>query len=231
MKRFYKKAEACAVDGGFSIVLDGRSIKTPAKAAFILPSLAIAEEVASEWDAQKDKVDPSTMPTMKYAATAIDRVTTQREKVIDEIAGFGATDLVCYRASYPEFLKTKQTDAWDPLLVWVKDTHGVTLRVTTGVGYIAQEDEALAKLRAIIDTQSDLQLSAIHDIVSLSGSLVVTLAVMSGILDAQQAFEVSELDETHIIEEWGEDAESAKRRKNNKVSLEAAIKFLNLCDQ
>ena len=231
MKRFYKKAETVEVDDGFSVTLDGRPIKTPAKAPFVLPNAAIAAEIAVEWEAQADKVDPETMPSMKYAATAIDRVMTQREKVIDEIVGFGGTDLVCYRATYPEHLVTKQTDAWDPLLVWLKETFSVSLNVTLGVGYIEQDNAGLAKLRSEIETQSDLQLAAIHDIVSLTGSLVVTLAVMRRKLNADQAFDVSELDETHIIDEWGEDAESAKRRKNNKVSLNDAIKFLKLCDQ
>lgn len=231
MKRFYKKAETVEVDDGFSVTLDGRPIKTPAKAPFVLPNAAIAAEIAVEWEAQTDKVDPETMPSMKYAATAIDRVMTQREKVIDEIVGFGGTDLVCYRATYPEHLVTKQTDAWDPLLVWLKETFSVSLNVTPGVGYIAQDDAGLAKLRSEIETQSDLQLAAIHDIVSLTGSLVVTLAVMRRKLNAEQAFGVSELDETHIIDEWGEDTESTKRRKNNKVSLNDAIKFLKLCDQ
>jgi len=231
MKRFYKKAEATKVENGFTVFLDGRPIKTPAKAPFVLPNLTVATEIASEWNAQTDKVDPSTMPAMKYAATAIDRVTTQREKVIEEIVGFGGTDLVCYRASYPEHLVTKQSEAWDPLLVWLKETFDASLNVTIGVGYVAQETSELTKLKTAIDAQSDLQLAAIHDIVSLTGSLVVTLAVMGGKLNAEQAFDISELDETHIIDEWGDDAESVKRRKNNKVSLNDAIKFLNLCGQ
>ncbi|MBL4667542.1 MAG: hypothetical protein JKY04_09200 [Sneathiella sp.] len=126
---------------------------------------------------------------------------------------------------------TKQSEAWDPLLVWLKETFDASLNVTIGVGYVAQETSELAKLKTAIDAQSDLQLAAIHDIVSLTGSLVVTLAVMGGKLNAEQAFDISELDETHIIDEWGDDAESVKRRKNNKVSLNDAIKFLNLCGQ
>ncbi len=231
MKRFYKKAEAGSLDSGFTVLLDGRPIKTPAKAALIVPTERLASEIAGEWDAQKDKIDPASMPCMQYAATAIDRVTTQRAAVIDEITAYGGTDLVCYRASYPDILVRKQADAWDPLLSWLEERHDVVLATTTGLSHVKQNDLMLGRFRRIVASLSDLQLAAFHTIVSLTGSLVVSLAVMDGRLDADEAFEISELDETHVIEEWGEDAESALRRKNNKQSLNAAVQFFNLCDQ
>jgi len=232
MKRFYKKADASEEAGtGFTVVLDGRPIKTPAKEAFIVPTLELAKAVAEEWDAQNDEIDPSTMPCMQFSATAIDRVTTQRDAVIDEITAYGGTDLVCYRASYPEPLVKKQTEAWDPLLIWLKDRYDLVLQTTTGIAHIEQDPLVLERFRAIIASHSDMKLAAIHTIVSLTGSLVVTLAVLEKHLDGEQAFEVSELDETHVIEEWGEDAEAAMRRKNNKQSLLNAIRFVTLCDQ
>ena len=231
MKRFYKKADPIEADDGYTVQLDGRPIKTPAKAPLLLPTIALATEIATEWDTQEETVKPFTMPAMRYAATAIDRVVPQREAVIAEVSGFGETDLVCYRASYPEHLVKLQSEAWDPLVSWVKQKHDVSLKVVEGVGYVAQEAAALKKMRQIIEDQSNLHLAAIHDVVSLTGSLVVTLAVLDRELDAERAFEVSELDETHVIEQWGEDAEQTKRRKNNKQSLADAIRFLELCDQ
>jgi len=231
MKRFYKKAEAGPLEDGYTVLLDGRPIKTPAKAALLLPSDALAKAIAGEWDAQEETIDPPSMPFMQFAATAIDRVTTQRDAVIDEISAYGGTDLVCYRAAYPENLVKKQSEAWDPLLAWLKDHYDIVLTTTTGLSHVKQNDQTLSVFRKIIAGQSDLQLAALHMIVSLTGSLVVTLAVMNGHLDADQAFDISELDETHVIEEWGEDAEATLRRKNNKQSLKAAIQFLTLCDQ
>lgn len=231
MKRFYKLAEASAVESGHTVLLDGRPIKTPAKSPLIVPHEPLAKAIAEEWDAQKETIKPSTMPFMQYAATAIDRVTTQRETIIDELAAFGGTDLMCYRAEYPTALVEKQTVAWDPMLVWLKDTYSVTLKVTTGIAHIKQDDDALLTMRTLLAKQSDLQLAAIHEIVSLTGSLVVTLAVMARHLDGEQAFNISEIDETHIIEEWGEQPEATERRKNNKSSLIAATEFLILCDQ
>ncbi|WP_169568547.1 ATP12 family chaperone protein [Sneathiella limimaris] len=231
MKRFYKRVETGPVDDGFTVFLDGRPIKTPAKEKLILPNSDLADEIASEWDAQAEKVDPFSMPSMRYAATAIDRVTPQRDKVISEISGFGETDLLCYRATYPEQLVDRQSKAWDPWLEWLANTHGVRLNVTSGVGYVQQYPSALKKMSDIVASQTDLHLAALHDVVSLTGSLVLTLAALDQKLDADQAFDISELDETHVIEQWGEDAEQTKRRKNNKLSLTAAIRFLELCDR
>ncbi|WP_169546147.1 ATP12 family chaperone protein [Sneathiella aquimaris] len=230
MKRFYEKAEAGSLESGMTVLLDGRPIKTPAKEKLLLPSEQMAVAIANEWDAQDEKVDPSTMPCMQYAATAIDRVTTQRDAVIDEICGYGGTDLVCYRASYPAPLVKKQSKAWDPLLEWIKNEHDISLKTTTGLSHVKQDEAALERFRDLVQARNDFELAAIHTIVSLTGSMVVTLAVTDGHLDGEMAFEVSELDETHVIEEWGEDAEAALRRKNNKQSLLNAIRFLTLCD-
>jgi chaperone required for assembly of F1-ATPase len=231
MKRFFKTAEAVTTENGFSVLLDGRPIKTPAKADLVLPTEALAQAIAKEWDAQVEDIDPAAMPLMKFAATAIDRVIPQREKVIDDMAAFGGTDLVCYRANYPERLIKKQSDAWDPLVKWVADTHGVALTVTIGVGYVAQDETGQARLRDVLNGESDLRLAALHDVVSLTGSLVMALAVLAGNLNAEEAFEMSEIDETYAIEEWGENEEATTRRKNNRNSLIAAVEFLNLCDQ
>lgn len=231
MKRFYKSAEIAAHKDAYTVLLDSRPIKTPAKAELLLPTEALALSIAAEWDAQEETVEPLTMPSMRYAATAIDRVVPQREAVIAEITGFGETDLVCYRATFPEHLVKAQSDAWDPLVKWIDEIHQVQLKVIKGVGYTPQDPAAVLKMKSIIEAQSDLHLAAVHDVVSLTGSLVVTLAVLARQITAQDAFEISELDETHVIEQWGEDAEQVRRRSNNKTSLMAAAKFLELCDQ
>jgi chaperone required for assembly of F1-ATPase len=230
MKRFYKTATTGELNGAYTVLLDERPIKTPAKAELLLPTVKLASAIAEEWASQEDTVKPFTMPSMRYAATAIDRVVPQRNAVIEEISGFGDTDLVCYRASYPSTLVDIQNDAWNPIVEWIAKTHDVQLKVTEGVGYVQQEATALERMKSVIQAQSDLQLAAIHDVVNLTGSLVITLAVVAREVDAEKAFDISEIDETHVIEQWGEDAEQTKRRNNNKDSLVAAVKFLELCD-
>lgn len=228
MKRFYKKVTAEDEGGLYSVLLDGRPIKTPAKSPLRLPTRALAEAIAEEWDAQEKEILPANMPLMQAAATAIDRVTTQREKVIEEIAAYGGTDLVCYRATHPESLVQRQAAAWDPMLSWVEARHGARLNVCQGIMHIAQPPEALAAMRSVVAAQKDMTLAPLYNITSLCGSMVISLAVLDGHVTADEAFEISELDETHVMEFWGADAEAVKRRKNNKKSLAASERFLKL---
>ena len=228
MKRFYKQVTAEKEGGSYSVLLDGRVIKTPAKAPLRLPTLALAEAIAEEWDAQETEINPAAMPLMQSAATAIDRVTPQRDQVIEEIAAYGGTDLVCYRATHPQNLVDRQTATWDPMLEWIEARHNVRLQTCQGIIHIEQPQESLTKMRDIVAAQSDMTLAPLHNITSLCGSLVIALAVLDGHITAEEAFEISELDETHVMEFWGSDAEAVKRRNNNKESLAASARFLKL---
>ncbi|MEO1119759.1 MAG: ATP12 family protein, partial [Pseudomonadota bacterium] len=75
-KRFYKLAEIREVDGGWTVCLDGRPIRTPAKAVFKAPQ-AVAEAAAAEWAAQAEEIAPDAMPVTRAVNSAIDRVAPQ----------------------------------------------------------------------------------------------------------------------------------------------------------
>jgi chaperone required for assembly of F1-ATPase len=162
MKRFYKSVGVMPAGDGFGITLDGKRIKSPAKADFVVPSRALAEAVAAEWDAQAGKVVPSAMPLMQLAATAIDKTAPNRQVVIDTIAPYGGSDLLCYRAEAPAALVERQAVAWQPLLDWAMTAHDAPLAVTSGIVHQAQPDASLAALRAAVAAQDDWRLTALH---------------------------------------------------------------------
>jgi chaperone required for assembly of F1-ATPase len=228
MKRFYKVVTAVPAGDGFGVLLDGKPIKSPAKAAFVLPSRALAEAVAAEWDAQADTIVPSAMPLMQLAATAIDKAAPNRAVIIDTIAPYGGSDLLCYRAEGPAALAERQHAIWQPLLDWVMTAHDAPLVVTAGIVHKAQPETSLAALRAVVEAQDDWRMTALHQLTSLTGSLVIGLAALAGRIDAEAAFEAAELDETFQIERWGEDAEAAARRASLRAELQATIRFLQL---
>jgi chaperone required for assembly of F1-ATPase len=230
INRFYKKAEAVSDDAaaGWRVHLDGRAVKSPGRAEFLLPSEALAREIAAEWDGQGEKVQPSTMPIMQLAATAIDRVQPNRMAVIGELTGYGRSDLLCYRASFPEELIERQAKAWQPLLDWAKSDLDVALAVTEGVMPISQDDTALLRLQDHIESFDDYYLTALHNLTTVSGSVIVGLAVMKGRIDARTAFECAMLDEEFSIEKWGEDAEAIARRDRHKAELLATGRYLEL---
>ena len=137
-KRFWTAATAEACDGGYTVRLDGRPVKTPAKAAFVVPTLAMAQASAAEWDAQTGVIKPETMPVTRAINSALDKLTQQFDEVVNLLAAYGASDLLCYRATGPEGLIERQAAGWDPLLQWSADTLGAPLVVTSGIVPIAQ---------------------------------------------------------------------------------------------
>lgn len=227
MKKFYT---AVAVEdektGGYGITLDGRPVRTPAKAGLVVPTRAMADGIAGEWDGQGETIKPETMPLTQLCNTAIDRLPTHRERIIDDIARYGETDLVCYHAENPDELVAQQQKNWTPLLEWLNHEHGVLLLVQTGVQYLKQRDDAVDALRLAISGRDDFETSALHLAVGACGSVVIGLAMVDGKIDAEQAFKAAYLDEEFQAERWGPDAEAAARAKHIYDDLNAASQFL-----
>jgi chaperone required for assembly of F1-ATPase len=228
MKRVYKEVTTRPAVAGWGVVLDGRPMRTPGKNELVAPTEKLAAAIAAEWDAQQDEIRPATMPLTRLAATAIDRTAVQRRRVIDEIAGYGGTDLVCYRADHPPALAARQQAVWQPLLDWAALRYDAALAVTCGVIPTRQSPAALKAFATAVTAHDDFRLTALHALTTACGSLVIALATMEGRLDAAEAFAASQLDEAFQIEQWGEDAEAAARREALAVDIAAAAWFIEL---
>ncbi|WP_420557223.1 ATP12 family chaperone protein [Roseovarius sp.] len=207
-KRFWKEAAVVEEEGGFGIRLDGRAVRTPAKAAMIVPTRPLAEAVAAEWDAQEDLIQPGTMPVTRSANAAIDKVRHQHAEVADMLAGYADTDLLCYRADSPDSLVRRQAEAWDPLLDWAEARYGARLVPVAGVMHRPQEAGALAQFSAQVHAMDNFTLTAFHDLVGLSGSLVIGLAALEEARPAEDLWELSRLDERWQEDQWGIDEEA-----------------------
>lgn len=228
-KRFWKTAEvAPAEGGGFAVLLDGRPVRTPAKAPLVLPTRAAAEAVAAEWAAQEAVVDPRSMPVTRAANSAIDTVRPHHAAVIGTVAAYGASDLICYRAEAPEALVARQAAAWDPLLDWAEDVLGVRLVVTSGIVHAAQPPESLARLGATVASFDPFALAALHDLVALSGSLIIGLATAIGAAEPEMLWDLSRIDEDWQAEAWGVDAEAAEAAALKRAEFLQALRFLHL---
>ncbi len=230
-KRFYKQAAATdAEGGGHGVALDGRPIRTSGGALLIAPTVVLAEAIAGEWAAQEGDIRPLTMPMMRLAATAIDRVAAERAAIVDRIAAYGGSDLLCYRAEAPAPLVERQAALWQPLLDWAAETHGAQLAVTHGITHIAQDQAALDALRAAVEALDDFRLAAVSQLTAGCGSLAIALAVSAGHIGAEEAAAASLLDEEWQAEQWGEDAEATERRRNLARETADAVRFLDLLD-
>lgn len=209
-KRFWKAAAVTEGADGFGVALDGRAVKTPAKRALIVPRRALAEAIAEEWDAQEEHIDPLSMPYTRSANAAIDKVADQKEEVASIVAAYGDSDLLSYRAGHPEGLIQRQAEVWDPYLDWADAVLGVRLQPRVGVMHAAQDPGALARLDAEVRALDPFALTAFHDLVALSGSLILAFAVARGHADPKVAWAASRLDEDWQIEQWGADEEATE---------------------
>lgn len=226
MKRFYKEVSVAPSDGGFAVLLDGRSVKTPARNMLALPTEKLAAAIASEWRAQGEEVVATSMPLLRLSNTVMDGVIPNREGVIDAILRFGENDLTCYRAHQPPDLVARQREGWDPLVVWVRQKFGAELRVAEGITHVDQPAQALAALRQALTGYDSFTLAGLHVVASITGSLVLALAVAEGETSGAHAFALSRIDENYQAEKWGEDAEAAKRATALAHELDKAVELM-----
>jgi chaperone required for assembly of F1-ATPase len=228
MKRAYKKAEPVATAGGYGVALDGKPLRTPGKRNLVVPNEMLAAAIAEEWNTQTEEVRPTSMPMTRLATTAVDRVSPNRETVVNQTAKYAGTDLVCYRAARPQALTARQQAVWQPLIDWAVLRFDAPLRVTTGVIPQSQSPATLRAFAAAVAERDDFTLTALYAATAASGSLVIGLALLEGRVDADEAFAASQLDESFQIEAWGEDAEQTERRRALASDIEAAARFISL---
>lgn len=227
-KRFWKMADVAEADGGYTVELDSRSVRTPAKAPLVVPTKAMAAAIAAEWDAQDEKIHPETMPFTRSANAAIDKVRVQHSEVADLLAAYGDSDLICYRASHPQELVERQNAAWDPLVDWSATQLKAPLQVYVGLMHASQPEGSIAKLTQMVHALDPFQLTAFHDLVSLSGSLIVGFGAIHGYASPETLWDVSRIDENWQIDQWGEDEEAMKQANIKREAFLHADRFFRV---
>ncbi|MBU3031656.1 ATP12 family chaperone protein [Paracoccus marinaquae] len=227
-RRFWKAADIRTAGTGWEVALDGRPVRTPGKQPLILPTAALARAVAGEWDAQTEAIDPNTMPLTRAANSAIEKVAPQFAGVAAMLADYGGTDLLSYRAEQPEELVRMQAEGWDPLIDWAATELRAPLRITHGVIPIPQDPESLTRLRAEVEALDVFGLTALHDLVTLPGSLVIGLAVLRGRIEAEEAWHLSRIDEKFQAARWGEDEEARLTAETRRAAIHSAARFWHL---
>lgn len=224
-KRFYKQV---TVGEGNAVLLDGRPVKTPLKSSLQLPSIALAQAVAAEWQAQEKEIDPAAMPLTKLANTAIDRATTERQHVLKEIVDYAGSDLVCYWADRPPELVQRQRQHWQPVLDWHAAQIGATFSVVQGMMHVAQPQAALDVIAERAAALDAWQLTALYLLTTLTGSALIAFMMQQGALSAEDAWAAAHVDEDYQISQWGEDWEAAQRRAARRREFDGPVQFIGL---
>jgi chaperone required for assembly of F1-ATPase len=228
MKRFYKEVVARPAAGGWDIALDGRPVRTPARAPLVVPSEALGEAVAAEWHAQQGKVDPRSMPLTGLANAAIDRIAPDSGGFARGLALYGESDLLCYRAEDPPSLVARQSEQWDPLIAWARRRFDVDFEIVSGIVHRAQPSSTIERLRHAVAAHDLFELAALAPLVTISGSLLIALALSEGAIDVDTAWAAATLDEAFQAEHWGEDQQAAAALEVRRGDFEAADRFLKL---
>jgi chaperone required for assembly of F1-ATPase len=224
-KRFYAQAGVAETPKGFGITLDGKPVRTPSRRPLAAPTREIAEAIAAEWDAQKEIIDPVTMPVTRLANSVIDAVTGRVQAVADDIAKYFHSDLLFYRAGHPDALVALEAEHWDPVLFWAADTLGAHFILTEGIVHVRQPDAAVVAARAALPADP-WSLGALHMVTTLTGSALLALALMRGALDEDQVWAAAHVDEDWNIAHWGVDEEVAARRLARFLDFRAAAGVL-----
>ncbi len=229
-RRFYDAANVVEADGGWSIELDARPVRTPSGNLLEVPVRALAQAMADEWNAQGDKVDPHSMPLCGIANASIDRVALDRALFIGQLGAYARADLICYRsdADAPADLLQQQHTTWQPLLDWAHETLGVALVSTSGIVHVAQPAEAIAAVERAVSELDAFRLAAITDLATGLGSVIIALAVFHGHLTPDQGFDAAHVDEHYQIEKWGEDKEAVDRLTRLRADVATSARFLLL---
>ena len=228
MKRFYKHAVSQPAGEGFEILLDGRGIKTPARAPLVAPSARLGLAIAEEWNAQGETVDPRSMPLTGLVNAAIDRVAPGPEAFARGLAIFGESDLLCYRADQPRGLVARQSEQWDPLLAWARRRYDVDFEVVTGIMHRPQPDRTVSQLARAAAARGAFELAALSPLVTVSGSLIIALALAEDEISLEAGWSAATLDEQWQLEQWGADDEAEKALDARRHDFEAGYRLLKL---
>lgn len=226
-KRFYTSVAISETPAGLAVTLDGRPVKTPARRPLTVPAKPVAEAIAAEWQAQGERIDPATMPATRLANTIIDGVVDNPAPVRADLARFAETDMLFYRAGEPERLVERQRQRWDPVLAWAEERLGARFLLAEGVMHVAQPENSLAAVRDHLEGFSDgFSVAALHQATTLTGSVLLALALADGRLTLEEAWSLAHLDEDWNIEQWGADDEAMALRARRFEEMQAAALML-----
>ena len=230
MKRFWKSAQAIQNDGSWGVELDGRPLRTPARKPLSVPTQRLAEDIAAEWNAAEDKIDPRAMPLTGLANAAIDRVAPDKKSFASGIAKYAEADLASYRAEGPQGLIDAQAEHWDELLAWGRRRFDVDFRTTNGLLHVDQPPATVERLAHSVNTLDSYRLAGLSPLVTIGGSLLAALGVLEEVFTPEWAWEAVSVDDRWQLEQWGSDAEAEAALDNRKRDFLAAARFLELLD-
>ena len=228
MKRFYKQVSVAPDGSGWRVLLDGKPIRTPAKAAQVVPSEALAQVMALEWSAQGEEIDPAAFIFRDMADYAIDVVARDPAAAAADLLRYAETDTLCYRAEAGEALHDRQSEVWEPLLRAAEVRWDVHFERVDGILHRPQPPATLARMAAVLAPLDAFPLGALTTLTTLTASLVIGLAALEPGANGETLWAAANLEEDWQAELWGKDAEALALRARRLAEFSAAMRFAGL---
>lgn len=228
MKRFFKTVSAIEEKDGWSISLDERPLRTPARKPLVVPTRALADGIAEEWREIDEEIDPRAMPLTGLANGAIDRIAPERQVFAAGLSKYGEADLACYRSEWPPELVSRQTASWDELLAWGRRRYDVDFSTTSGLLHVPQAQATIDRLGQAVAELDAFHLAGLSPLISTGGSLIAALAVLEKAITAEAAWVSVSIDERWQLEQWGGDKEAEAALENRRKDFFAGARFLDL---
>ena len=230
MRRFWKEVTVERDEAGWAVRLDGRALRTPARASLSVPNRPLADAIAEEWRSAGDEIDPSAMPLTGFANAAIDRVAPERQAFASGLGRYAEADLACYRSEWPPELVQRQEQGWDPLLAWARRRYDIDLATTSALVHFPQPPATVDRLVHEVTALDPFRLAGLSSLVTIGGSLIAGLAVLEKAMPAEEAWAAVSVDDRWQLEQWGSDTEAEKALENRRRDFLAAARFLELLE-
>ncbi len=198
VKRFYKKVDVVSFKDSagcdlYTVTLDGRRLKTPAKELLAVRNATLAHLIATEWDNQPANLIRHDMHVTSLAYTAIDQAKARPERT-ERLVEHLNTDAVCYRHDFPEELCRAQIDNWDPVIQWFSKQFAAPISTTTSIIALKQSSEALQAYKNYVASLNSWGFEGLEFAVDCSKSPIITAALLHGHIDAVEATRLCRLE-------------------------------------
>ena len=152
-------------------------------------------------------------------------IQSHRDELIERLVKFSLTDLLFFWSNEDK-LKKLQSEKWGPVLIWLNNKLDTHFQKTYSLEPPKENESMRLKLKHYLTQYSDKQLSALYVAATNMRSVLLATALVEKKINAQKAFELSELESLYQIQKWGKDQDIETKMNALKETLIGVEKYL-----
>lgn len=202
-KRFYKHVDIARVPESrhYAITVDDKTVKTVHGTALTAGTKPLALAIAAEWDAQTERIRPSSMPLTSLLSASLDVIPCARARTHRSLLRYLDTDTVCIRPAHPVELVAHQDAAFAPVMDALSRA-GIEMKVVRGELAAPQTDATRSAVGKILASLDDLSLAAVEAAAGCAKSVGIAVALREGVAP-DVACRAARSEEEWQVKVWG----------------------------